>query len=253
MGTLEQSCGMLGANLWEPWEPWGNVVGTLWGKVVGTLWTKVVGTLREPWSKAAGTLRSLGEPCGAKLWEPCGTKLWVPCGTKCWEPRRNVGAKLWEPWGNLVEQSCGNLGNFGNLAGSLGTLREPGGNLVGQSCGNLVWNKVVGTLWNKTVGTLWERWSKAGGTLWNKLVGTLGTLQEPWEPCGNLGTCGNLVGMSLGAAPACSETFTMAEDPKACCCWGKISGRRISSWLTDNSMWGLRPFWLSKNTWSSRQ
>jgi hypothetical protein len=27
--------------------------------------------------------------------------------------------------------------------------------------------------------------------------------------------------MGFGAAPVCSETFTMAEDPKAFCCWGK--------------------------------
>jgi hypothetical protein len=26
--------------------------------------------------------------------------------------------------------------------------------------------------------------------------------------------------MGFGAAPVCSETFTMAEDPKAFCCWG---------------------------------
>ena len=64
-----------------------------------------------------------------------------------------------------------------------------------------------------------------------------GTLREPWEPSepcepllGNLylGTFswepllgnlylepGNLGGMGFGAAPVCSETFTMAEDPKA--------------------------------------
>ena len=95
--------------------------------IVPVTWNDPERTLWEPWSKAVGTLRTLGEPCGAKLWEPCGTKLWEPCGTKLWEPRRNVGAKLWEPWGNLVKQSCGNLGN---LAGTL-----------------------LGTLWSKIVGT----------------------------------------------------------------------------------------------------
>ena len=72
-----------------------------------------------------------------------------------------------------------------------------------------------------------------------RTLGTLGTLSEPWEPweplLGNiyLGTWepllgnlylepGNLGGMGFGAAPVCSETFTMAEDPKAFCCWGII-------------------------------
>ena len=62
-------------------------------------------------------------------------------------------------------------------------------------------------------------------------LGTLGTFTwEPgnlylgtWEPLlGNLYLePGNLGGMGFGAAPVCSETFTMAEDPKAFCCWGK--------------------------------
>ena len=34
---------------------------------------------------------------------------------------------------------------------------------------------------------------------------------------------GNLGGIGFGAAPVCSETFTMAEDPKAFCCLGKIN------------------------------
>jgi len=59
-------------------------------------------------------------------------------------------------------------------------------------------------------------------------LGTLGTLRTlgtfTWEPfLGNLylGTLtlepllGNLGGMGFGAAPVYSETFTMAEDPKA--------------------------------------
>ena len=65
-------------------------------------------------------------------------------------------------------------------------------------------------------------------------MGTLGTFTwEPgnlylgtftWEPLlGNLYLePGNLGGMGFGAAPVCSETFTMAEDPKAFCCWGKM-------------------------------
>ena len=105
--------GCLATKLWEPWSNLLGTLGNLWGKVVETLWepwSKAVGTgnlaaklweacgsigaklwepcgnlgakLWEPWSKAVGTLRTLGEPCGAKLWEPCGTKLWEPCGTK---------------------------------------------------------------------------------------------------------------------------------------------------------------------------
>jgi hypothetical protein len=50
---------------------------------------------------------------------------------------------------------------------------------------------------------------------WEPLLGTLGTFT--WEPLlGNLYLePGNLGGMGFGAAPVCSETFTMAEDPKA--------------------------------------
>jgi len=79
---------------------------------------------------------------------------------------------------------------------------------------------------------------------WEPLLGNLGTFTwepgnlylGPWEPLlGNLylGTWeplpgnlylepGNLGGMGFGVAPVCSETFTMAEDPKAFCCWGKM-------------------------------
>ena len=122
----------LGANLWEPWEPWGNLVGTLWSKVAGTLWNKVVGTLgtlgtsQEPW-EPGGNL--VGQSCGDLVEQSCGNLVEQSCGNL-------------EPWGNLVEQSCG---NFGNLAG---TLKEPCRNLE-----NLVgaWREP----WN-LVGTLWE-------------------------------------------------------------------------------------------------
>ena len=89
-----------------------------------------------------------------------------------------------------------NLGSLGSLEGTLGTFTWEPGNLY--------------------LGT------------WEPLLGNLGTFT--WEP-GNLylGTCtgnlylepGNLGGIGFGAAPVCSETFTMAEDPKAFCCWGK--------------------------------
>ena len=101
-------------------------------------------------------------------------------------------------------------------------MEQSCGNLVEQNCGNLV-------------GTLEQSCGNLGGTLWNKVVGTLGTLQEPcrnlgklvgtWrEPWKLVGTLWEPGGMSLGAAPACSKTFTMAEDPKARCCWARIIG-----------------------------
>ena len=71
----------------------------------------------------------------------------------------------------------------------------------------------MGTLRNLT----WEPLLGLG--TWEPLLGNLGTLT--WEP-GNLYLePGNLGGMGFGAAPVCSETFTMAEDTKAFCCWGK--------------------------------
>ena len=49
---------------------------------------------------------------------------------------------------------------------------------------------------------------------------------SPWEPLlGNL-YLGTSIrepgGMGFGAAPLCSETFTMAEDPSSLRCWGKM-------------------------------
>ena len=104
-----------------------------------------------------------------------------------------------------------NLGNLGNLEGTLGTFTWEPGNLY------------LGT-WEPLLGTL-------GTFTWEPLLGNLGTFTwDPgnlylgtftWEP-GNLYLePGNLGGMGFGAAPVCSETFTMAEDPKAFCCWGK--------------------------------
>ena len=86
-----------------------------------------------------------------------------------------------------------NLGNLGNLEGTLGTLG--------------------------TLSEPWEPWEPLLGNLgtftWEPLLGNLGTFT--WEPLlGNLYLePGNLGGMGFGAAPVCSETFTMAEDPKA--------------------------------------
>ena len=126
----------------------------------------------------------------------------------------------WEPLHN-------NLGNLDNLylenLGTLqGTLKEPWGNLLGT----------LREPWG-TLGTLREPWEPLLGDLGTFTWGPGNLYLGTWEPLlGNLylGTCtgnlylepGNLGGMSFGAAPVCSETFTMAEDPKAFCCWGKM-------------------------------
>ena len=113
--------------------------------------------------------------------------------------------------------------NLGNLEGTLGTF---------------TWEPLLGNLY---LGTF--NWKPLLGNLY------LGTL-EPLP--GNLYLePGNLGGMGFGAAPVCSETFTMAEDPKEFCCWGIILGyprspcspfasfiflQRLSSW----SFWSYR-------------
>ena len=59
------------------------------------------------------------------------------------------------------------------------------------------------------------------------LLGNLGNV-------GNLGNPGNLGepwgGMGFGAAPVCSETFTMAEDPKA-----SAVGEKLAEFLEESS------------------
>ena len=80
--------------------------------------------------------------------------------------------------GNL--EPLGTLGNLGNLA-KLGNLE----NLGNLYLGTFTWKPLLGNLYLD-----------------------LGTLT--WEPL-----LGNLGRMGFGAAPVCSETFTMAEDPKA--------------------------------------
>ena len=106
-----------------------------------------------------------------------------------------------------LREPCGTLGTFGTL----GTLREPWdlGNLY---LGTFTWEPLLGNLYLGTFN--WEPLLGNLGT-WEPLTGNLylGT----WEPLlGNLYLePGNLGGMGFGAAPVCSETFTMAEDPKA--------------------------------------
>ena len=66
--------------------------------------------------------------------------------------------------------------------------------------GTFTWEPLIGNLY---LGT-WEPGNLYLGTFnWEPLLGNL--YLEP----------GNLGGMGFGAAPVCSETFTMAEDPKA--------------------------------------
>jgi len=99
--------------------------------------------------------------------------------------------------------------------GTLGTLREPWEPWE-------PWEPLL-----RNLGTfIWEPGNLYLGT-WEPLLGNLGTFTwEPgnlylgtftWEPLlGNLYLePGNLGGMGFGAAPVCSETFTMAEDPTA--------------------------------------
>ena len=142
-------------------------------------------------------------------------KTWEPCR----EPWRNLEGTFWEPFGNL-EGTLRNLGNLG-LEGTLREPWEPWGNL-----GNLG-NLYLGTFtWEPFLGNLY-----LGTFTWEPLIGNLYLGTFTWEP-GNLylGTFtwepGNLGGIGFGAAPVCSEAFTMAEDPKAFCCWGKKTNIR---------------------------
>jgi len=48
--------------------------------------------------------------------------------------------------------------------------------------------------------------------------------------------------MGFGAAPVCSETFTMAEDPKAFCCWGKTSYLGMQNDPSMESKWNPNDF-----------
>ena len=98
----------------------------------------------------------------------------------------------------------GNLGNLERTLGTLGTLSEP---------------------WEP-----WEPWEPLLGNLgtftWEPLLGNLGTFT--WEPL--LGTW-EPWGMGFGAAPVCSETFTMAEDPKASAVGEKNLGKKKNLYL----------------------
>ena len=96
--------------------------------------------------------------------------------------------------------------------------------------GNLAWEPLLGNLaWEPALANLWESlgtssWEPLGTWLGSLLLGTssweplprnlfLGTWlgNLAWEPLpGNLGT----LAIRILAAPTCSETFTMAEDPK---------------------------------------
>ena len=119
-----------------------------------------------------------------------------------------------------LREPCGTLGTFG-------TLREPWdlGNLY---LGTFTWEPLLGNLylgtfnWEPLLGNLylgtWEPGNLYLGT-WEPLLGNL--YLEP----------GNLGGMGFGAAPVCSETFTMAEDPKASAVGEKCLGWNILQYI----------------------
>ena len=200
----------------QPWKAWGNL-DNITLEPLRTFYNVTLGTLREP----------------------------LQYNRKTWEPSGNLEETFKEPWGFLLEtlrepwQS-----NLGNLIETF-TMSpwEPGPRLLGN-----LYRIILGTLTTFT----WKTWEPCREP-WRNLLEPWGNLEEPWEPWGNLGNLGNLYlgtwepllwnlgtftwepllgnlylepgnlgGMGFGAAPVCSETFTMAEDPKAFCCWGKI-------------------------------
>ena len=135
---------------------------------------------------------------GTRLWEPLGTCSGEPCLGTCgtWLGNLFLGILL----GNLFP---------GNLSSGavLGNLWEPvPGNLAGEHClgtiGNL-WVFLGTLLGNHFLGTLLGNFGNlAWGTFGNPFLGTCSW--EPWAVRIWL----------LHAASTCSETFTMAEDPK---------------------------------------
>ena len=95
------------------------------------------------------------------------------------------------------------MGTWEPLLGNLGTFTWEPGNLLLGNWEPFTWELLLGNLY---LGTF----------TWELLLGNL--YLEP----------GNLGGIGFGAAPVCSETFTMAEDPKAFCCWGIIKKNRFN-------------------------
>ena len=82
--------------------------------------------------------------------------------------------------------------------------------------GTSTWEPLLGNL---TLGT----------SIWEPYLGNLTLGTSTWEPLfGNL-YLGTSIrepgGMGFCAAPLCSETFTMAEDPSSFRCWGKMLGK----------------------------
>ena len=118
-------------------------------------------------------------------------------GSFTWEPLLGnlyLGTLTWEPLlGNLYLETCTWEVLLGNL-----------------DLGSFTWEPLLGNL---DLGTL----------TWEPLLGNLHLGTFTWEPL-----LGNLGGIGFGAAPVCSKTFTMAEDPKASavgektCKWGAL-------------------------------
>ena len=181
-------------------------------------------------------MRTLGEPCGTKLWnlgnlagtlqepcrilgnlvvtwrepwnlvgtleEPCGAKLWnelwAPCGPCGAKLEPYLARKVWEPCRNLEAKWAKLWEASGNLAAK---LWEPCANL-----GAKPWEP-----WGNLGAKLWEPWAlcwklvkqncgNLGGTLQGNLRGCRATkLWEPWSNLvGTLGTLGQSCGNLVG-------------------------------------------------------
>ena len=167
------------------------------------------------------------EPLGNLAWEPLPENLPEPClGTSCGEPLLG-NLFLVTLLGNLAVNLC--LGALlGNLAWNLflGTL------LGNHLLGTLAWEPVPGNLLGAVLGNLFLG-TLLGNLAWEPLPGNLAWEPLPGNPVPNLAPCG--FGWSEGfswkrkpflgtrfptlcradlAAPTCSGTFTLAEDPK---------------------------------------
>ena len=198
--------GTLRTFTWKIWEPWGNLYNTTLGTLTTFTWetweswenlyNATLESLRKPWQYNLGTLENLLQCNLGNLEGTFTIQPWEPW--KTWEPSGNLEETLREPW-----QS-----NLGNLIETF-TMSpwEPGPRLLGNLC--II---ILGTLTTFT----WQTWEPCREPWIRNLEGLEGTFWEPskpWEPWKPL--LGNLGGIGFGAAPVCSETFTMAEDPKA--------------------------------------
>ena len=252
---------VLGNLAWEPvpgnlflgtlaWEPlpgnpclgtpwWGTLAwGTLaWELVPGNLAWNLLGTLPE--NLFLKTFLLVTSSClGTSCWEPLLGNLFLVSlpGNFAWE-------LCWEPLpGNLAWEPC------------LGTCSwEP---CLGTSC----WEPLLGNLF---LGTSWEPYlgSFPGNIALEPLPGNVAWEPLPANPVFNLALCG--FGCSEGlswkrkpflgtrfptlrradlAAPACSGTFTMAEDPKLPLLGKNIRFKHVTYWKSCRGVRRCRDF-----------